>query len=135
MDAVTIIWLASPLVAYFVVVIVGARWFRRDRARRLRTLHPVRHRLLLAIYLALVFTPSVISDFWLFMIPAPALAGFFFLLPGALANMFSEPSVLVFVLHASAIYYFLPLLIGFILAYCVLLARSRSRARPMAQSV
>jgi hypothetical protein len=135
MDALSIIWLVSPVLAYLAVVVFGAVWFRRSRARQFRASRPVRHRLLLAAYLALVFTPSVITDFFLFRFPGPAFLGFLFLIPGTLAHMFSQPSILPFVLRATAVYHILPLGGGFALAYLVLWACNRLRSTPATQSV
>ena len=134
MDALSIIWFASPVIAYLVVVICGALWFRRSRARQLRDSRPVRYRTLLAAYLALVFTPSIITDFFLVGFPGPALLGILFLIPGTLANMFSDPKIVLFFLHATSIYHILPLLGGFAVAYSVLWACSRFRS-PATQPV
>jgi hypothetical protein len=135
MDALSIIWLVSPVLAYLAVVVFGFVWFRRSRARQLRASRPIRHRFFLAAYLALVFTPSVITDFFLFGIPGPAFLGFLFLIPGTLVNMFSQPSILFFTLHATAVYHILPLGGGFAVAYLALWAYSRLRSTPATQSV
>jgi len=57
MNAGGIIWLASPVMAYLAVVVFGVVWFRRARAHELHATRPVLHRVLLAAYLALVFSP------------------------------------------------------------------------------
>ena len=135
MNAGSIIWLGSPVVAYLAVVIFGAVSFRGTRARQLRVSHPAQHRVLLAAYLALVFTPSIVTDFFLFGFWGPALLGFFFLIPGTLVHMFSDPSILVFVLRATALYHILPLAAGFFVAYLLLWICSRLRTHPSTQSV
>jgi len=135
MNAGSIIWLASPLVAYLAVVVVGAVWFRRTRARQLRASDPLAHRVLLAAYLALVFTPGMVTDFFLFGFWGPALLGFFFLIPGTLVHMFSDPSILPFTLRATAIYHLVPMAGGFFIAYLLLWAISWLRRRAAHQSV
>jgi hypothetical protein len=135
MNAGDIIWLASPVIAYLAVVVFGLVWFRRARARELYATRPVLHRVLLAAYLALVFTPSMVTDFFLFGFWGPALFGFFFLIPGTLVHMFSDPSILSFTLRATAIYHLLPILGGFFIAYFLLWAISRLRLRAANQSV
>jgi hypothetical protein len=135
MDAGTVIWLGSPVVAYLTVVVFGAVWFRRTRARRLRNSDPFAHRVLLAAYLALVFTPGMVTDFFLFGFWGPALLGFFFLIPGTLVHMFSDPNILVFNLQATALYHVLPMAGGFFIAYLLLWAISRFHHRAANQSV
>lgn len=70
------IWLlgvfAVPLLVYFAVAMFGAFMLLRGRWRSWRVTQPVRHRVYLAAYLALVFTPSLLTDLFLFAIPAPA---------------------------------------------------------------
>ena len=135
MDVGSIIWLTSPLVAYIAVIAVGAWSLRGTRVRQLRSAAPQRHRILVAAYLALVFTPSVITDFFLFMIPGPALLGFLFLIPGTLVHMFSDSAIVVSFLYATSLYHLLPLLGGFAVAYGILWARDRYRPVRVAQSV
>ena len=135
MDALGILWLASPLVAYLGFVVVGIWYFRRARTRRLRASHPAQHRVLLAAYLALVFTPSIITDFFLLYVPGPAFLGFLFLIPGTLVHMFSDPQLLPFALRATALYHILPLSAGFFVAYLFLWACSRFRSAPATQCV
>ena len=130
-----IIWLASPVVAYLAVVVFGVVWFRRVRARELHAARPLLHRVLLAAYLALVFTPSIVTDFFLFGFWGPALLGFFLLIPATVVHMFSDPSFVIAVLRATALYHILPLAAGFFVAYLLLWLCSRLRTHPSAQSV
>jgi hypothetical protein len=136
MDAIKLIWLAHPssLVVYLAVVILGVVWFRSIAARRLRVRRPVWHRILLAAYLALVFTPSIVTDFFLFRFPGPAFLGFLFLIPGTLANI-SHPGFVSSVLRATAFYHLLPLVGGFAVAFLLLWACSRLRSTPATRSV
>jgi hypothetical protein len=97
----------------------------RKSYRQQRVFHPVRHRVSLAAYLALVFTPSIITDFWLFMIPGPALVGFTLLLPGLL---FSEHRSVI--LQATAVYHVFPMLGGFAVFYILLWTCGRLRRNP-----
>jgi hypothetical protein len=135
-DALKVIWLARPssLVVYLAVVIFGVVLFRRTAARRLRARRPVWHRVLLAAYLALVFTPSIVTDFFLVGFPGPAFLGFLFLIPGTLANI-SDPRFVSFVVQATAIYHLFPLLGGFAVAYLLLWACSRLRPTPATPTV
>ncbi|MGH7982410.1 MAG: hypothetical protein ACREFF_04595 [Candidatus Udaeobacter sp.] len=135
MNASSIIWLASPLVAYLALVVVGVVWLRGTRARQLRLNDPLAHRVLFAAYLALVFTPGMVTDFFLFGFWGPALLGCFFLIPGTLVHMFSDPSILPFTLRATALYHLLPIAAGFFIAYFLLWAISRLRRRAANQHV
>ena len=69
------------------------------------------------------------------MIPGPALLGFLFLVPGALANMFSDPGILLALLLTTSVYHLLPIVLGFGLAYALLSIRERWRPARVAQSV
>ena len=66
-----------------------------------RFLYSGKRRLIVAAVLALVFTPGVISDFWLFMVPGPAIVGLLLILPTAIFH----PAVLA----VAFLYYILPL--------------------------
>jgi hypothetical protein len=85
-----------------------------------------RHRICFAAVLAIVFTPSVISDFWLFMVPGPAVLGLLFVLPGTLA----QPSALVIPL----VFHILPMALSFAIFYLVLCYRGRRQALPPAEA-
>jgi hypothetical protein len=67
------------LIYYFVAGTITFLVWRHEHLSRY--LHSPKPRLILAAVLAAVFAPGVISDFWLFMIPGPAVVGFVLMLP------------------------------------------------------
>ncbi len=118
------------LVAAAVIWFVHRKWCSKRRAA-----NPRRYRWFFALVLALVFTPSVISDFFLFMIPGPAFLGFLVLVPGMLVQLFSDLRVFVAILVTTFVYHLLPLLLSFSVAYAVLRHRDRHRSPHVTQSV
>jgi hypothetical protein len=105
----------TPLILLFWYYVLGAivTCVVYTRCRERRAANPPRYRMLFASALALVFTPSVITDFFLFMIPGPAIAGFLLLLP----SVFGHPDLLL----VELLYYILPMAVVFSLSYVVLL--------------
>jgi hypothetical protein len=87
-----------------------------------RFLHQRKGRVILAAVLTVLFTPSVISDFWLFMVPGPAVVGLLFILPASVI----QP---VFLLVALA-YYIIPLAAVFYIIRFVFWACERHHAPP-----
>src|SRR5947207_10482096 len=86
-----------PLTILFVYYVVAALviWFVHTRwCSKRRTSNPRRYRVIFALILAIVFTPSVISDFWLFMIPGPAILELLFLLP----SVFPHPWPVIYII-------------------------------------
>ena len=77
------------VVAALVILFVHRRWCSKRR-----TSNPRRYPLNFALILAIVFTPSVISDFWLFMIPGLAILELLFLLP----SVFPHPWPVIYVI-------------------------------------
>jgi hypothetical protein len=75
------ILLAYYVFAASVIWFVHRRWCSTRRAA-----NPRRYRFIFAVILAIVFTPSVISDFWLFMVPGPAIVEFLLLLTGIILH-------------------------------------------------
>jgi len=118
------------LLPYALVILFGGWWFLRKGHREYRLAHPHRHRVYLAVYLAVVFTPSVITDFWLFMIPGPAFVGFSLLAPALLV-----PEHRSLVLYATGLYHILPMITGFGVCYLLLWAHSRFRSRRLARNI
>lgn len=112
-----------PLAILFAYYVVAASiiWFvhRRWCSRR-QAANPRRYRLIFALVLALVFTPSVISDFFLFMIPGPAVLELLLLLP----SVFVHPWL---VLYLITIVCLLPLTAGFGIFYFALWFCDRRR--------
>jgi len=109
------------LAAYYVIatIIVFLLW-RALRASRF--LHSRRRRGITAIVLSAVFTPSEVSDFFLFNLPGPASVGLVIFLIVCVMIMFSEPTALLKpeLWSTLGLYYFLPLFVGFLVAYAVL---------------
>jgi hypothetical protein len=115
--------LAAPLVVYVTVVCLGAFVVFGRKRRQWKAIRPARYRAYLSGYLALVLTPSVVSDFWLFMIPAPALVGLLFFLPALFSGQ------LLAAIYIIALYYIIPILLAFGIFYLALMAYSRFRSR------
>jgi hypothetical protein len=115
-----LILLAYYIVAALVIYFIHRRWCSKHRAS-----NPRRYRFIFAAVLALVFTPSVVSDFFLFMLPGPAILGLLLLLPGTF--MYPWPLLLV-----DLLYYILPMAAVFGIAHFVLLRLERhSDATPV----
>ena len=120
------------LLAYYIFAAVGVLvLWRVLRASRL--LHSAKGRVILAALLAAVFTPSEMSDLFLFNLPGPAAVGFFMLLIGLVFAVASNPLGL---LNAGlwwmvTTYYLLPLLGGFAIAYSALWLYHRSHPGPV----
>ena len=109
------ILIAYYIVAALIVRFVYRRWYSRQRAAS-----PRRYRLIFAIVLALVFTPSVISDFFLFMIPGPATLELLLLFP----SVFVHPWPTLYVITIVCL---LPLAAGFGISYFILWLCDRQR--------
>ena len=109
-----------PLAILFTYYVLAASftWFvhRRWCSKR-RAANPRRYRFIFAVVLAIVFTPSVISDFWLFMAPGPAVLELLLLLTGFLSHprfTLSHPWATLYVLMIVCL---LPLAVGFGIFY------------------
>ena len=119
------------LFAYYVgaLVVVFYMWRSLDASR---FAYVTKHRVILAAVLAAIFTPSEVSDFFLFNIPGPAAAGLFMLLIAMALVIVSQPSALLTgkfwlgVLQTIAGYYLLPLLVVFVIAYAALWIYARA---------
>ena len=90
--------------------------------------------MILATYFALVFTPSILTDFFLWSIPAPATIGLLAIAPSVILSDQRMAFLMVI-----GMYYLLPLLAGFALFYALLslyawcrLRRSRKSIRTLA---
>jgi hypothetical protein len=109
------------LVVYYIVAVAITffvwRVFRLSRFLRSR-----KSRLILAGVLAVVFTPSVISDFFLLMIPGPAVVGLLLILPASV----HDP---VF-LWVALVYYIIPLFIVFCIIRFLFWACERHETSP-----
>ncbi len=101
-------WLVAALVIWF----VQRRWCGKRRAD-----NPPRYRFWFPVAIAIIFTPSLVGDFWLFAVPAPAILG----LVAFFVSGFGAP---VFWL-AALLLYVLPIAIVFAIAYAVLRYRDR----------
>jgi len=103
------------LCVYYVIAGLVIRYACRAWTRR-NPHAPRRHRIWFAIVLSLIFTPSVISDFFLFMIPGPAILGLLLILPGTIMHAPEVPSMLL----VPLICHVFPLLLGAVLFYLAL---------------
>ena len=112
----------TPLIILFWYYVLAAiaTCLVSTRCSRRGITNPSRYRIIFAVALALVFTPSVITDFWLFMVPGPAIAGFLFLLP----HIFTYPHLLI----DELIYYVVPMAFVFCLSYAALLWLDKRRS-------
>jgi hypothetical protein len=110
-----------PLAILFAYYVCAASviWFvhRRWCSKR-RAANPRLYRLIFALVLAVVFTPSVISDFWLFMIPGPAILELLLLLTGIVLRPWAT-------LYVISIVCLLPMAACFGIFYFALWLRDR----------
>jgi hypothetical protein len=118
------------LLAYYIVatLIVFFLW---KALKVSRFAFSTKHRIITAAVLAAIFTPSEVSDFFLFNLPGPAAAGLLMLLIGL---AFAAPSNSAALLDSHlwvmiGSYYCLPLLVVFLFAYFALCIYSRSHPR------
>ncbi len=61
----------------------------------------MRFRFWLALFISIIFTPSLVGDFWLFAVPAPAVLGLLWFIPVG----FYEPVYWL----VALVYYVLPM--------------------------
>jgi|SRR6266480_4727298 len=102
-----------------IIWFVHRRWCSKRRAE-----NPPRYRFWLALVIAIIFTPSLISDFWLFAFPGPAIFG---LVLCVLAG-FGQPAYW----FAALLYYVPPMALVFAIAYAVLRYRDHRLYAPTA---
>ncbi len=100
------------IIAALILLFVNRRWCSKGRAA-----NPRRYRFWLAVFIATIFTPSLVGDFWLFAVPAPAILGLLWFLPVG----FLEPVYWLIAL----VYYVLPMALVFVIAYVVLRRQDR----------
>jgi hypothetical protein len=117
----TVVFVFGP---YVLIGLVGSIWLFLTRRSKWKVRHPYIRRFFVAAYLAVVFTPSMIGDFWLFMIPGPAFAGLTLLAPGIVSGENRAA-----MLNIAAHYYILPMAIMFALSYLGLTLHSLRRLR------
>lgn len=127
------------LVAYYVVAgLIGMVLWRALKVARF-TRSPKQRAITAAIFAA-VFAPSEVSDFFLFNLPGPAVAGLVMSLTAFAIIIVSQPAA---ILKASVWggffsvvggYYLLPLLVVFAIAYAALWIYARSRGRVVANA-
>jgi hypothetical protein len=102
-----------------IVWLVHRYWCSKRRAG-----NPSRYRFWLALVIAIIFTPSLISDFWLFAFPGPAIFGLYLCVFAG----FGQPAYW----FAALLYYVLPMALVFAIAYAVLRFRDRRVYAPTA---
>jgi hypothetical protein len=110
-----------PLAILFAYYVLAASfiWFvhRRWCSKR-RAANPRRYRFIFALVLAVVFAPSVISDFWLFTIPGLAILELLLLLPSIVLH----PWITLYVISIVCL---LPMVACFGIFYFALWFRDR----------
>ena len=126
LEAYRIFWM--PLCAYIMFAIAGACWLCRPTTRQMRHTRPVPYQLLVAGYLALVFTPSFIGDFWAYAVPGPAFAGFLIQLALVVRYLFTQPGDLLRPIYGTSLLHLLPIVLGFALTYSLLWALRHCRS-------
>jgi hypothetical protein len=123
-------FLATYYVVASVLIIVLWRVLKASRFT-----YSSKQRVITAAVLASVFAPSEVSDFFLFNLPGPAIAGLAMLLFAFVFIVISQPTALLKFSFWGAFfgviggYYLLPLLVVFLIAYAALWIYSRSRGR------
>ena len=100
------------MLGYILIVSVGVIVFPSAICERYRLSHPRRWRMYFAAYLALIFTPSILSDFFLWSIPGPATIGLLLIGPSVFS---SDQRIATIMLVVT--YYLLPILAGFAVFY------------------
>jgi hypothetical protein len=113
-------------VYYIVAIIIVFVLWRAIRASRF--LYSRRGRSITAVVLSVIFTPSEVSDFFLFTLPGPAFAGLLLFLIVCAMIVVSQPTAILKpeLWSTLGLYYFLPLFVGFVIAYAVLSLRARA---------
>ena len=113
------------LAVYYPLAILATLliWRHEGISRKMSSL---KHRLIVAALLSLVFTPGEVSDFFFFTIPGPAGAGLAMLFVGLLVAAISDPIHFIRVLFTTPfvgmffLYFILPVLLVFAIAYALL---------------
>ncbi len=105
------------LAAYWIIAALVLRFIYRRWCSKRRPQNPKRFRFWFALSLAIIFTPSLVGDFWLFAVPAPAILGVLLLVPAGFSQSVYWLIVLVF--------YILPMALVFAIAYAVLRRQDR----------
>lgn len=107
----------AVLVAYWILAALILRFVYRRWCSKRRAADPRRFRFWFALSIAIIFTPSLVGDFWLFALPAPAILGVLLLVPAG----FQQPVYWLVVL----VYYIIPMALVFAIAYAVLHRQDR----------
>ena len=108
----------------YLIVMVGGGYLAFRRKARVAAIASRRRRLSLAAYFALILTPSVLTDFFLFSAPAPALFAFFVMFPSLFYIEFWWGKV-----YATLVLYVAPILVTFAILFGLLTLSARLRAR------
>ena len=110
------------LLAYWVIAGLIVRFVHRRWCSKRRADNPRRYSFWFAFVIAIIFTPSLVGDFWLFAVPAPAILGLVvFFVSGFGAPVFWLSGLVIYVL---------PIAIVFAIAYAVLRYRDRRLDAP-----
>ena len=105
-------WLQAVVLVYLAVVLLGGFGFFRFSRRCPDSVGSLRYRLLLGAYLGVVFTPSLLTDWFLFAVPAPAFIGFLAVIPGI-----GSSDQRLTLLLATSLYHLAPILGGSFVFY------------------
>jgi hypothetical protein len=117
-------WFAVAAIIYIAIIAFGLIFFARLDYAQHRLAHPRRHRLFLAAFLTLVFTPSILPDWLIPFIPAPATFGLILVAPDLVVSNLAfsgQPGILLL--------YIYPLLFGFAIFYTFIFFRDWCRDR------
>ena len=105
-------FLQAVVLVYLAVLLLGGFALYRFSRRRSGSVGGLRHRLLLAAYLGVVFTPGFLTDWFLFRVPAPAFVGFLAVIPGIVSS-----DQRLTLLLATSFYHLAPILGGSFIFY------------------
>jgi hypothetical protein len=117
-------WFAVAAIIYVAIIAFGLILFARLGYKQHRLTHPRQHRLLLVAFLTLVFTPSILPDWLIPFIPAPATFGLILVAPDLVVSELpfsDQPGIVLLFIY--------PLLFGFAIFYTVLFFRDWCRIR------
>jgi len=130
-DPITVLRYGWPylVVYYFVAAIVVFLLARRLGIARFS--RSPRHRVIAAAILAVIFAPSEVTDFFLFILPGPAVVGMICLFVGWILTVVAQPAALLDAHFCERMvgitggFYILPLLLVFYVAYGALFLHAR----------
>jgi hypothetical protein len=118
------------LVGYYVIAAFTTLALRFV-LRPFLSMNSLKTRIVWSAILAALFTPSIVSDFWLFSLPGPAVVGLAMtLLTGMLSGALAYPTGTVLFVLVISVAYLIPLLLGFGVAYSFMWLGQRRFSTP-----